>query len=79
MGPDVRLRVMEPSPVRLSAIDSAPVGLRVTDGLMVTANTDYEVLDNKPSIEEVTLVGNKELSDFGMGLASRYDISLLFV
>ncbi len=69
MGPDVRLRVMEPSPVRL----------RVTDGLMVTSNTDYEVLDNKPSIEEVTLVGNKELSDFGMGLASRYDISLLFV
>ena len=45
----------------------------------VIASSDYESLRNKPSIEEVELVGNKELGDFGMGTASYYDISMLFV
>lgn len=39
---------------------------------------DYEKLKNKPRIEDVELVGNKELGDFGMNLASEYDIAMLF-
>lgn len=39
---------------------------------------DYERLINKPQIEQVELVGNKDLDDFGMGIASNYDIAMLF-
>lgn len=39
---------------------------------------DYERLDNLPSIEDVTLIGNRSLTDFGMGFADAYDIHQLF-
>ena len=39
--------------------------------------SDYEALDNKPSIEGVTLVGDKPLSTWGT-LASNIDVLALF-
>lgn len=39
---------------------------------------NYERLTNKPRIEDVELIGNKELEDFGMDLATNYDIAMLF-
>lgn len=38
------------------------------------ANLDYDQAKNKPSIEGVTLSGNKELQDFGMTAAKAEDI-----
>ena len=39
---------------------------------------NYERLTNKPRIEDVELIGNEELEDFGMDLATNYDIAMLF-
>lgn len=47
-----------------------------TDG--ESGTKDYNVLRNKPSIEGTELIHDKALEDFGMGVASRYDIYMLF-
>lgn len=50
----------------------------VTSTVSSGGTKNYERLTNKPRIEDVELVGNKELGDFGMNLASEYDIAMLF-
>lgn len=35
---------------------------------------DYNDLENKPSIEDVTLIGNKVMSDFGDRTISNFEI-----
>ena len=39
---------------------------------------DYAKIINKPSIEDVELVGNREMSEFGLGIATNEQIESLF-
>lgn len=39
---------------------------------------DYTLLSGKPSIEEVVLVGNRHLEEFGFGTATRHEVHQLF-
>lgn len=39
---------------------------------------DYDMLMNKPSIEDVVLVGNRVLEEFGFGTATKYEVHQLF-
>lgn len=41
-------------------------------------DSDYNKLINHPSIENVELVGNRKISDFGVGTAANADILSLF-
>lgn len=50
--------------------DNVELPLSLGADLNVTVNTDYENLDNLPSIEGVTLIGNKTASDLGLAKAS---------
>ena len=45
--------------------DTGATARLVSDSVRVVRNTDYLALDNKPSIEGVELVGDRELEDFG--------------
>lgn len=76
---DVKLEIEGVSdvPLRVAEPDGAKLGLDVPY-VGGGGTRDYERLDNKPRIEEVELVGNKELEDFGMDIASNYDIAMLF-
>ena len=76
---DVKLEVDGGSDValRVSEDEGASLGVEVPY-IGGGGYKDYEKLENKPRIEEVELVGNRELEDFGMDLASRYDIAMLF-
>jgi hypothetical protein len=38
------------------------------------AISDYNLLDNKPTIDDITLAGNKTLSDFGDVAISNLEI-----
>lgn len=81
MSSDVRVRLRVDS-------GNASIGLSADDGharlglgapsIVTTVTTDYEQLENKPQIEDVVLVGNRSLGDFGMGTADRYDVRRLF-
>lgn len=76
---DVRLDVIGERDIPLAVSDDESAALSVETPFVAGGGTrDYELLDNKPRIEEVELVGNKELDDFGMGTASYYDIAQLF-
>ncbi len=57
---------------------SSSGSMKATLGSGGTGVKDYELLVNKPSIENVELIGNKLLSDFGMGTADILDIRSLF-
>ena len=62
------------------AVDAVerPYKAEVSSSIIIGGTRNYERLSNKPRIEEVELVGNKDLEDFGMDFASRYDIAMLF-
>ena len=54
-----------------------PTGIPGKDGK--DGVTDYEELENKPSIEGTTLIGNKELGEIGVGIITPQEIdNLLF-
>ena len=76
---DVKLEIEGASdvPLKVAEPDGAKLGLDVPY-VGGGGTRDYERLDNKPRIEEVELVGNKKLDDFGMGTASYYEIAQLF-
>lgn len=44
---------------------------------MIRGASDYNLLANKPSIEDVTLVGNKTLADFGDVSISNMEIQTI--
>lgn len=50
------------------------------NNLVITDRTlaDYNLLNNRPTIENVELVGNKSISDLGLGKAANSDILSLF-
>lgn len=64
-----------------SALGGIKVGTRlsITDGVLSAdeqeGTTDYEDLSNKPSINGVTLSGNKSLSSLGIDLSAKENVS----
>lgn len=44
-------------------------------GVIVDGTRDYELLDNKPSIESVTLIGNKTLPEFGLNNITNVELA----
>lgn len=57
-----------------------PVGYDLDIGAPITKVSvgDYNLLDNKPSIEGVELIGNRELDEIGLGRISGASILALF-
>ena len=58
----------------LKATISAKQGL---SGSLNNTINDYDLLKNKPSIESVTLVGDKSLQDLGITKLSNSDIETI--
>lgn len=52
------------------------VGGKIQSG-SITRTSDYEKLDNKPSIESVTLIGNKTFEELGMESISNAELNSL--
>lgn len=76
---EVTLKVLGDRDVGLAVADDDTARLTLGDTYIGGGGTkDYERLVNKPQIEEVELVGNKDIEDFGVNLASDYDIAMLF-
>lgn len=46
--------------------NAEPHSVASSEAINVTVNTDYEALSNKPSINGVTLVGNKTSAELGI-------------
>lgn len=66
-GCRIRLNVQEDSPVSLQVLDGDKVRVGCADFLIRT-DKDYNHLENKPSVNGVTLEGNKSLQDLGIDL-----------
>lgn len=66
-GCRVRLNVQEDSPVSLQVLDGDTVRVGCADFLIRT-DKDYNHLENKPSVNGVTLEGDKSLQDLGIDL-----------
>lgn len=49
----------------------------MSENVTVVAPTDYEDIDNKPRINEVELVGNKELPDLQVTRLSNLEIEAI--
>lgn len=47
---------------------------QISTPIAVGGVKDYELLDNKPSIESVTLIGNKDFVDLGLIAISADDL-----
>lgn len=64
----VPLRVREDVPIRLSVAPETPVTYRMGEYVEQRVRTvsDYEQLDNLPSIDGVTLVGDQTAEDIGI-------------
>ena len=50
-----------------------------SDGLVTAASSTYQDLQGKPSIENVTLVGNKTFSDLGLSPLTTAEIEAILV
>ena len=59
---------------------SAPGGLKASFGTYHegAVENNYNELSNKPSIEQVELVGNKNFSDLGLETMSNMEILTMF-
>ena len=58
---------------------SAPGGLKASFGTYHGAvEKNYNELSNKPSIEQVELIGNKNFSDLGLETMSNMEILTMF-
>lgn len=53
------------------------IGGIMSENVTVVAPTDYEDIDNKPRINEVELVGNKELPDLQVTRLSNLEIEAI--
>ena len=71
-GCKVQLIVEEECPIALQIIDGETVRMGCADFLIRT-DKDYNHLENKPSINDVTLEGNKTLEDLGIDLDAKLD------
>ena len=71
-GCKVQLIVEEECPIALQIIDGETVRMGCADFLIRT-DKDYNHLENKPSINDVTLEGNKTLEELGIDLDAKLD------
>lgn len=71
-GCKIKLRVDDESPIGLQIIDGETVRVGCADFLIRT-DKDYNHLENKPSINDVTLEGNKTLEELGIDLDAKLD------
>ena len=62
----IRLRVQENPNVNLAPSGGEPVRFGLNDSVQIVQSNDYEDLENKPSINEVELIGDKSLTDLGI-------------
>jgi len=62
----LRLRVADSSSARLKAVTTTAATLKTGEVIEVGGIDDYELLRNKPSINSVTLIGNKTSTDLGL-------------
>lgn len=76
-APQGHVDVTSPGPSTVSVLGKT-YSVDVTSAASSGGTKNYERLTNKPRIEDVELIGNKELEDFGMDLATNYDIAMLF-
>lgn len=67
-GCRVRLNVQEDSPVSLQVLDGDKVRVGCAD-FFIRTDKDYNHLENKPSVNGVTLEGNKSLEELGITTA----------
>ena len=58
----------------LSDVESLEGDLTIPDIIYIEGSDDYEQLKNKPSIESVTLIGNKDFEDLGLSNISAEDL-----
>jgi len=64
---DIPMTVSEDSTINLTSVSTqADIPLSVDGTFSVTTNSDYNALLNKPSIESVTLSGDKSFEDLGL-------------
>lgn len=73
------LEVIEQDPIDLRVPCQRPVSFQSGEYIPTTAGgtKDYERLINKPSIENVTLIGNKTFDELGMSSLSNMEIEHL--
>lgn len=71
-GCKIKLKVDDESPIGLQIIDGETVRVDCADFLIRT-DKDYNHLENKPSINDVTLEGDKTLEELGIDLDAKLD------
>jgi len=59
------LEVSSPNPMQLNVDPIEEIEVEIPD-FIVTSPRDYNILDNKPKINNVTLIGNKTSDDLGL-------------
>lgn len=63
--------------ISVNVVGSETIGGISPENVTVVAPTDYEDIDNKPRINEVELVGNKELPDLQVTRLSNLEIEAI--
>lgn len=63
--------------ISVHTVDTETISGIMSENVTVVAPTDYEDIDNKPRINEVELVGNKELPDLQVTRLSNLEIEAI--
>lgn len=63
--------------ISVQTVGTETIGRIMPENVTVVAPTDYEDIDNKPRINEVELVGNKELPDLQVTRLSNLEIEAI--
>lgn len=63
-------------PIKAKLESSNPINAKISNASSGTTN--YEMLSNKPSINEITLIGNKSFEDLGVNTMTNLEIKELF-
>lgn len=63
--------------ISVQTADTETIGGIMSENVTVVAPTDYEDIGNKPRINEVELVGNKELPDLQVTRLSNLEIETI--
>lgn len=63
--------------ISVQTVGTETIGGIMSENVTVVAPTDYEDINNKPRINEVELVGNKELPDLQVTRLSNLEIEAI--
>ena len=74
-GMEVSLSIEQPPSIIFSPNNTMAMTAAV--GTIITDMNNYESLDNLPSIEDVTLIGNITLPEIGVDILSNMEIERL--